>query len=124
LIQPLLDRHCVRCHDGQGGPGRSPLILTGEPQGRFSRSYENLKPYLRWPSYDAVTRPGQVGADLSPLAAILTGAKHRRHVDLTQRDLRLFYLWLDAHVPFYGTYEEEDLAAQRRGLAVQPPSLQ
>ncbi|MBI5383553.1 MAG: hypothetical protein HZA90_02580 [Verrucomicrobia bacterium] len=127
LVQPVLDRHCVRCHDGSSGPDKSPLVLTGEsaPKSPFSRSYESLKPHVRWPSYDApATRPGQAGADLSPLSALLTGEKHRKYVEVPDEDLRKVYLWLDAHVPFYGTYEEHDLVAQRLGHAVPPPPLQ
>jgi hypothetical protein len=127
LIQPVLDRHCVRCHDGSVGPDKSPLVLTGEParEGPFSLSYENLKPYLRWPSYDAeVSRPGQAGADLSPLSDLLVGEKHARYVKLPDADLRAIYLWLDAQIPFYGTYEEEGLAAQKLARAVSPPQLQ
>ena len=124
LIQPLLEAHCVRCHDGSEGPDRSPLLLTGESTGHFSRSYDNLRPYLSWPSYDAVTRPGQLGADSSPLAAILIGDEHGRHVRLPDSVLRVFYLWLDAQVPFYGTDEEPHLAAQRRGEAIPAPALQ
>jgi hypothetical protein len=82
-----------------------------------------LKPYVRW-NGAAVTRPGQVGADLSPLSAILTGEKHGKYVKLPDEALRVVYLWLDAHVPFYGTYEEKDLEAQRLGHAVPPPALQ
>jgi hypothetical protein len=125
LVQPVLERHCVRCHDGSSGPDKSPLVLTAEPHGRFNKSYESLKPYVRWPSYDAAaTRPGQAGADLSPLSAVVTGDKHRKYVQVPDADLRVLYLWLDAQVPFYGTYEEEDLAAQRLGRAVPPPRLQ
>lgn len=127
FIQPVLDRHCVRCHDGSIGPDKSPLRLTGEPapESPFSVSYENLKPYLRWPSYDApASRPGQAGADLSPLSGILVGEKHGHYVQVPDADLRALYLWLDAQVPFYGTYEEEDLAAQRLARAVPPPPLQ
>ncbi len=127
LIQPVLDRHCVRCHDGSAGPDKSPLVLTGEPAPKspFSLSYENLKPYLRWPSYDApASRPGQAGADLSPLSGILVGEKHRHYVKLPDGDLRALYLWLDAQAPFYGTYEEDDLAAQKLARAVPPPPLQ
>jgi len=39
-VQPVLDRHCVKCHnpkDAQGG-----LDLTGQPTQFFSASYENL----------------------------------------------------------------------------------
>lgn len=92
--------------------------------GRFSKSFNNLKPYLRWPSPDTVTRPDEAGADSSPLTQILTGEEHRQYVEVPAEHLRTFYLWLDAHGPFYGTYEEKDLEAQKRGLAVSPPLLQ
>jgi hypothetical protein len=125
LVQPVLDRHCVRCHDGSAGPDKSPLVLTGaaEPKSPFSGSYEGLKPYVRW-NGASVTRPGQAGADLSPLAAVLAGEQHGKYVKLPDAELRAVYLWLDAHVPFYGTYEEEDLESQRLGRAVPPPPLQ
>jgi len=127
LIQPLLDRHCVRCHDGSTGPDKSALALTGGPasESPFSVSYENLKSFLRWPSYDApASRPGQAGADISPLSALLVGEKHRQYVSVPDEDLRVFYLWLDAQVPFFGTYEEEDLAAQKIARSIAPPPLQ
>jgi hypothetical protein len=124
LIQPILDHHCTRCHDGSSGPDKSDLVLTGLPEGRFTKSYLNLKPFLRWPSPDTVTRPGGLGADISPLSAVLTSREHLRHVELPEVDLRTLYLWLDAHVPFYGTYEEKDLPLQRLGLDVSPPSLE
>ncbi len=124
LIQPLLDQYCTRCHDGTAGPDKSELVLTGALTEPFSRSYENLQPYLRWPSPDEVTRPGQLGADSSPLAAVLTDDHHRQYVPLPDEVLRTFYLWLDAHVPFYGSYEVEDLRAQKMGRAIAPPELQ
>jgi hypothetical protein len=124
LIQPLLDAHCVRCHNGTDGPEHSRLVLTGDAAGHFSKSYENLRPYLDWPSYDAVTRPGQLGADSSQLSAILTGTKHRERAELPESALRVLYLWLDAQVPFYGTDEPSHLAAQARGEAIPPPALQ
>ena len=83
LVQPVLDRHCVRCHDGQEGPGKSKLALTGEPAKSFSRSYDNLKPYLRWYEWGGAsisqiaTHPGHIGADESPLTRILDDATHR-----------------------------------------------
>jgi hypothetical protein len=71
-----------------------------------------------------VSRPGQVTADRSKLAAIVTGEKHGKYVKLPDQDLRTLYLWLDGNAPFYGTYEEEGLAAQKVGRAVPPPVLQ
>jgi hypothetical protein len=125
LVQPILNRHCVGCHDGTAGPDKGPLDLSGTAEGTFSVAYKSLRPQVQWPSYDAAaTRPGELGADLSPLSAILTGESHRHRVELPDEDLRILYLWLDAQAPFYGTYEEEDLASQRLGLPIPPPPLQ
>jgi len=45
-------------------------------------------------------------------------------VSVPDEDLRVCYLWLDAQVPFFGTYEEEDLAAQKLARSIRPPPLQ
>lgn len=124
LVQPILDRRCVRCHaDGK-------LVLTGEPAGAFTRSYEALRPHVRWFEWGgrsiagAVTPPGRLGADESPLSRILRDELHAREAPLSDEERRRLHLWLDANAPFYGTYEAEARAAQRRGEAVPPPRLQ
>ncbi len=72
LVQPVLDRHCVPCHDGTEGHAKSDLVLTGDPAGPFSRSYVNLKPYLRWHEWGrasidrTVTRPHAHNARPAP----------------------------------------------------------
>jgi hypothetical protein len=124
LVQPVLDHHCVRCHDGQPGPGKSKLALTGAPSGTFTRSYQNLKPYLRWYEWgnasisQIATQPGRMGADASPLTAILADATHRPHVQWTNADRLRLDLWLDANVPFYGTYDLAEQLAQREGRSM------
>jgi hypothetical protein len=127
LVQPILDRHCVRCHDGSRGPDRSELVLKGEPKGEgklaWSLSYANLEPFLGL-HMPTVSRPGQIGADRSKLATILAGDKHVQYVKLPDDDLRTIHLWLDANAPFYGTYEVPYLQAQRLGENVPPPHLQ
>ena len=130
LVQPVLDRHCVRCHDGGEGPEKSEPVLTGEPSGSFTRSYEGLKPYVRWYEWGGktihpiTTKPGQMGADESPLAKILDDATHAQHVSLAEEDRRRIYLWLDGNAPFYGTYDEASQIGQRNGHAVPPPVIQ
>ena len=37
---------------------------------------------------------------------------------------RKLYIWLDGNVPFYGTYEKDEQAAQREGRAVAVPKVQ
>ncbi len=130
LVQPVLDNHCVRCHDGQTGDLKSSLALTGDPTDKFTRSYENLKKYVRWYEWGGntieaiVTRPGRSGADESPLLRVLADALHAEHVHLPDEDLHRLHLWLDSNVPFYGTYEKEQQLAQKNGQAIPPPLIQ
>ena len=130
LVQPVLDRHCVSCHDGSQGPGKSPLVLTGERQDRFTRSYRNLKAFARWHEWGnatitpIITRPGHLGADESPLTRILGDEIHAGHVNLPDEDLRRIYVWLDGNAPFYGTYSEGERDAQLSGEVVPPPEVQ
>jgi hypothetical protein len=129
LIQPILDRHCAGCHDGGKEPGKSKLALTSEPTKLFTRSYDSLKPFVRWYEWGGAsisqitTRPGHAGADESPLTRILSNATHAP-IQLPDESRRRIYLWLDANAPFYGAYEKAAQVAQRNGEAVPPPRLQ
>jgi len=130
LVQPILDKHCVRCHDGSRGDDKSDIVLTGQSAGQFAKSYENLEPFVRWYEWGGdsiepiVTRPGRVGADASPLASVIADSLHSEHVALTDVELQRLYIWLDGNVPFYGTYEVEEQVAQKSGKSVPPPTLQ
>ena len=130
LVQPVLDRHCVRCHDGSAGPGKSRLALTSEPVGAFSRSYENLRPFVRWYEWGGksiaqiVTRPGHGGADESRLVKILDDPTHATRAKLPAEDRRRLILWLDGNAPFYGVYGPEEQQAQRSGQSVPLPQVQ
>lgn len=130
LVQNVLDAHCVRCHDGSRGENKSSLVLTGEPSGEFSRSYESLKPYVRWYEWGGATinelgtQPGHMGADESRLLQVLDDELHGEHVRLSPADYRRLCIWLDANAPFYGTYRKDARLAQRAGRAVPPPEVQ
>ena len=130
LVQPVLDKHCIQCHDGQAGDSKSQLVLTGEPSETFSTSYESLRKYVRWYEWGGesitpiITRPGRVGADESPLLKVLKDPIHTKHVHFSKEERRRMCIWLDANVPFFGTYEQQQQLAQKNGQAVPPPSLQ
>ena len=130
LVQPVLDRYCVRCHDGKEGPDKGPMALTGEPAGPFTRSYESLKPYVKWFEWGGasiagtVTQPGRIGVDESRLAKVLGGEKHAARVKLSDDDRRRLYIWMDGNAPFYGTYDAASQEAQQKGQAVPPPEVQ
>ena len=42
-VQPVLDRHCVRCHNAADKQG---LDLRGDATNWFSLAYENLRPFV------------------------------------------------------------------------------
>jgi len=129
LVQGVLDRHCVRCHDSSPSATAAP-VLTGERDGQFTRSYVNLRPFVRWYEWggqsisQVVTRPGEGSADASPLLGILADENHREAVTLPADDLERLQIWLDANVPFYGTYREDARARQLDGQVVELPPLQ
>jgi hypothetical protein len=109
---------------------KSRLLLTGEPAGTFSQSYESLKPYVRWYEWggstitEIVTRPGRIGADESPLLKVLQDRLHAEHVDLPPEDFQRLCIWLDGNASFYGVYDQEQQLAQQNGQAVPPPLVQ
>jgi len=130
LVQPVLDRHCIRCHNARGGETSFAPLLTGEPKGSFTRSYESLKPYIRWYEWGGAsireigTHPGHIGADESRLLKIIKDKTHTEHVNLPKDDYLRLCIWLDGNVPFYGTYEKEAQLAQQAGRIASPPAVQ
>lgn len=129
LVQPVLDDHCVACHDGTTEPGKHAPELTGTPTELFTVSYESLRPYVRWYEWGGgiggdVTRPGRMPADESPLTRILDDPHHAGHVRLSRAERRRLYLWLDGNASFYGTYHKPARLAQQRGQRVPEPELQ
>jgi hypothetical protein len=130
LVQSVLDRHCVRCHDPARGPDTHEPDLTGHPAGAFTNSYQSLRPYIRWYEWgdesitQTVTFPGRGGADESPLLTILGDADHRAQLRLSDEDVSRLVLWLDANAPFYGTYQDSAQSRQLAGESVPPPAAQ
>jgi hypothetical protein len=123
-VQPVLDRHCVACHEekkAEKAPG-----LRGDRFGKhgWSEAFHSLRSFawgmsggngiaLKERQYSI---PGQDGARVSRLYALLARGHH--DVRLPPEDLRRLTLWLDANSNFYGSYR--DLAAQARGEIVPP----
>lgn len=130
LVQPVLDRNCMICHDGSGASGKAKPDLTAAVQGTFTKAYVNLRPYVRWYEWGGatirpiVTKPGEGATDMSPLLRILADEKHRGKVNLSAEDIERLNIWLDGNVPFYGAYEPEAQRAQLAGEAISPPVVQ
>ena len=126
LVQPVLDRHCVRCHDG--GPQAAPPVLTGDPEGAFSKSYNALGPLVAYTAWGGLkensepeTPPGRFGAVASRLTALLDAGHHE--VALSPEDMDRLTTWMDANALFYGTFKPEDQARQLKGERIEGPEL-
>ena len=107
-IQPILDKHCVRCHSGKDPKAR--LDLTGVPTQKWNRSHENLinrrlvsYADCRYGSanFNAVP-PLSRGSHLSKLTARIRKAPCK--AGLTREEFIRIVTWIDANVPYYGTY--------------------
>ena len=127
LVQPVLDRHCVRCHSAEKPEGK--VILTGEPEGAFSRSYNALigrVAYTAWGmpnnNYEPLTAPDTFGARASSLVTLLD--KGHYDVQLTADDWNRIVTWIDANALFYGTFNPADQAKQLRGERIAGPDLE
>jgi hypothetical protein len=129
VVQPVLDKYCVRCHGGSNPDGG--LLLTGDKTRLFNMAYDNLlgrsrsyrqhdlatgemlvaerqreRPLvhfywlLRTPT--AVNRPLWTGSHASRLLDYVDSDHCEQEIPLEDR--QRVYLWIDANVPYYGTY--------------------
>jgi hypothetical protein len=133
MIQPLLDRNCGRCHQGEG-KARKTLDLTLRPgYGPFKEPYVTLVgvdghkhkqvrqgPGARMacplpaenyalsdPESYVTFRPKTYLALRSPLRKLAASGKHHG-VKMSADDLRLLTAWLDANCPYRS---DEDVRA-------------
>jgi len=123
LVQPVLDRLCVECHDGRE-PGRP--VLTGEPEAPFSRSYNALTSrvsFSAWnrpeQNFEPLTEPMRFGALGSALGKMLE--EGHGEVVLTPEDEERLYTWMDANALFYGTFDVAEQGKQLAGEAIEGP---
>lgn len=103
-LQPIWDRHCIKCHDTERYAGR--VLLTGDHGPMFTHSYFTLSARLQVADGRDLARgnyaPYTIGSSASPLLDKLEGAHHG--VRLTPGELRRVKLWIDASATFPGTY--------------------
>ena len=127
LVQPVLDRHCVRCHCPDRPEGK--VVLTGDPEKQFSRSYNalvGLVSYSAWTNprdnYEPYTAPDRFGARGSQLTKLLDSGHY--DVTLSDDDWECLVTWMDANALFYGTFNVANQAKQLRGERIAGPDLE
>jgi mono/diheme cytochrome c family protein len=103
-VQPILDKHCVECHDYDRRDGS--VILAGDHGPMFSHSYYTLT-YRREfvdgrndPKSNLA--PRSIGASASPLMKKLTGAHYG--ATLSPREIKMIRFWIESGAAYPGTY--------------------
>ncbi len=127
LVQPVLDRHCTRCHNAEKAEGK--IVLTGEPAGEFSRSYNALTPFVAYTAwgmphdnFEPLTEPDRFGARASRLIKLLDEGHY--DVKLSPDEWDRLVTWIDTNALFYGTFNHDDQVRQLRGERIAGPDLE
>ena len=141
VVQPILNQHCVRCHNAEKPDGG--FDLTGAPTGGFSKSYvalcgdvdfwgggtnpqnaaKALVPRFGGRNQVQVTPPGGLYGALGSRLMKLLRQEHEG-VKLSDRELRRVAAWIDLNAIFYGVNPTEDQARQLRGEPLAMPEVQ
>ncbi|MCC6145068.1 MAG: SUMF1/EgtB/PvdO family nonheme iron enzyme [Candidatus Hydrogenedentes bacterium] len=118
-VQPVLDRHCAGCHDGDTPPDlrgaemitdwRSEISGHSDPSygGKFSLAYAELHRYVRRPGIESdqhLLSPMDYHADTTELMQILNKGHYGVTLDAESRD-RLV-TWIDLNAPYHGAWSE------------------
>jgi len=110
-VQPVLDKHCVQCHDF-GGKGSAKIILAGDKGFAFCASYEELQSK----GYTGAIGAGPAGhlpaltwgSHTSPLIRLLRqghppSKDAPKQLKLSKEDLDRIVTWIDINSPYYPT---------------------
>ena len=120
-VQPVLDRHCIRCHNGQPqADGRVLFSLVDGPlapvrdnpnrhnqSARFTASYYQLRRFVRTPCKESdmhLLRPWEYHADTTRLVQMLQKGHYDVQLDAQAWD-RLI-TWIDLNAPFHGNWND------------------
>ncbi|MBL4560742.1 MAG: SUMF1/EgtB/PvdO family nonheme iron enzyme [Labilibaculum sp.] len=111
-IQPILDRNCISCHDGSNSKpnfkDRSIDKITG-----FGKSYLALHPFINRQGPEGempVTNAMEYHASTSDLIQHLE--KGHKNVELTDKEIRTLYEWIDLNVPYHGTFKIQEVGGK------------
>jgi hypothetical protein len=103
-IQPILDKHCVQCHNpGQRAGGFS---LAGDRGPYWCHSYLNLtyrQQYVDGRNQAVGSRPPRsVGAVASPIMKKLSGG--HKNVKASPHEIKMVRYWIESGAVYPGTY--------------------
>ncbi|MHB9065232.1 MAG: HzsA-related protein [Pirellulaceae bacterium] len=120
MVQPILNKYCVRCHGGKEGINNG-VDLSGGWTEHFNISYETLTNRCEtqltaywiagidcmngtalWSSQ--IFPPRSHGSGGAPLAKLLLSEHEGRICDMTRPERDLLMAWMDSNGVYYGTW--------------------
>lgn len=113
MIQPILDRHCVRCHGGPEGIAAG-MDLSGGWTWAFNLSYETLLKNTQSGFLNCVNEavktaeilpPRTHGSGVAPLGRLLLQGHGGRLPQLTRSERDLLMAWMDGNCNYLGTWD-------------------
>jgi hypothetical protein len=114
LVQPILDKHCVSCHNREKVAAKKIKIslegvgaIDARSKKAWTDGYKGLLPFASWVSPQSVPpmlEPYHAGAAKSPLVELLE--KGHEKVELSPEEMEMIACWIDLAVPFAGEYTE------------------
>ncbi len=119
-IQPILDRHCVECHNYQRRDGG--ILLTGDLGVTWSHSFFHLFAFRQVADGRnglGNDEPRTLGSAASPLLDKLD--KSHYDVQVTEDEWRTVWMWIEAGAPYAGSYaglrnaEEQQMEGKAAG---------
>jgi len=102
-VQPILDKHCVACHNPDRWEGR--IDLTGDRTPLFSVSYWTLVKeglFVDGRNAHGNQAPRTIGSAASRLMGLLDGSHYEAR--LSPRERTIVRLWIDSGATYPGTY--------------------
>ena len=105
-VQPILDKHCVSCHDFDKN-NRSKLVLAKDMNPFFNAAYINM--YVKKVVSLVGGGPADIqqayswGSHASRLSEIIENG--HENVKLSQKEKEILYTWMDLNGPYYPVYD-------------------
>ena len=109
-VQPILDKHCVACHDydrsGGDGPMAGGVILSGDRGPMFSHSYYMLTICAQFADGRNLRKSNYPPRAIGSSASLLMNKLGPEHYDVTLSDheKQVIRLWIDSGAAYPGTY--------------------
>lgn len=127
-IQPILDKHCIRCHSGIHPDGEMDFFggLTKHPSGiagyGHNRAFETMLEHglvacSPVQGDAAITQPLQFGSHRSKLIQAITKGTCPGGAKLDEMEMRSLVTWIDANAPYHDGFVNKRLAEEPYDLA-------